>query len=238
MIEIHNLHFEYPGTVALQNVTCTIPKGSITGLAGPNGAGKTTLMRSISALASPLKGTICIEGVDTRANPRQIHAMCSYLSDFFGLYDNLTVTQCLQYALSIHDSIDEPSQHAVQRVIKELNLQPHANKKAGTLSRGLRQRLAIAQTIIHKPQYVLLDEPASGLDPGARLELAELLKRCQREGMTILVSSHILAELEDYCTHFMIIQDGQLKCFEEVNASQPSLQEKYQASTQGGQHES
>ena len=217
MISIQNLNFEYPGTHALQDISCEIPGGSITALVGPNGAGKTTLMRSISALANPVSGKVLLDGVDTSDNPRAIHQKCSYLSDFFGLYDELTAIQCLQYAASIHQCAEGEINTLITQALKDLELEQHQDKKAGELSRGLRQRLAVAQTILHRPKYILLDEPASGLDPHARMQLSDLLLKLRDSGMTLIVSSHILAELEDYCTHIMILKEGRLVEFSDIS---------------------
>lgn len=210
MVRIEHLVFEYPGLRALDDVSFAIAPGSITALVGPNGAGKTTLLRCMAGLERPLDGQILIDGVDVGEHPREVHRRIGYLSDFFGLYEALTVRQCLYYAADSQlvdaDSIDE----RVQRTAQELGLADRLGTRSGELSRGLRQRLAIGQAIIHAPKLLLLDEPASGLDPEARHALSGLLKALQARGMTLMVSSHILAELEEYCTEMLILRAGRI----------------------------
>lgn len=226
MIEVENLSFDYSGARALDQVSFTIDSGSITALVGPNGAGKTTLLRCLAALETPLAGKIKIANVDVDRNPRLIHSLASYLSDFFGLYDELTVKQNLQFFASSRQCPAHELENLVQTTIKRLELTDYTQVEAGKLSRGLRQRLAIAQAIIGKPKVLLLDEPAAGLDPQARHHLSQLLISLQKEeGMTIIVSSHILAELEDYSTHMLVIDKGRIVKYCALKDYQPS-QEK------------
>lgn len=208
IIEVDNLSFEYPGKRALNSLSFSIPQGSVTALVGPNGAGKTTLLRCIAALQSPFSGSVVVGGVDSIDNPRAIHRQMGYLSDFFGLYDSLRVEQCLTHAAQMRGVETAALDESVAWVMQQLNLTDRAQVRASELSRGLRQRLAIAQAIVHRPQIALLDEPASGLDPQARAELSGLITRLSQSGMTLIVSSHILSELEAYSTHMMIIKDG------------------------------
>ena len=210
MISVRNLIFEYPGLRALDDVSFDIAQGSITALVGPNGAGKTTLLRCMAALEQPVSGSIDIAGIDVLEQPRECHRIIGYLSDFFGLYQRLTVRQCLHYVARAQGIAEERCQAAITEVGRNLQIDDRLDMRPGELSRGLRQRLAIAQAIIHKPRLVLLDEPASGLDPEARHELAELFLDLQRQGMTLLVSSHILAELEAYCTDMLMLRQGRI----------------------------
>jgi ABC-2 type transport system ATP-binding protein len=210
MIEVQNLVFDYPGTRALDDVSFTIHRGSITALVGPNGAGKTTLLRCLAALEEPVSGTILMDGADILDDPRATHRRIGYLSDFFGLYEELTVRRCLEYAAMSH-GIDAGQQaQVVERCAERLEIADRLDLKAGALSRGQRQRLAIAQAIVHEPQFLLLDEPASGLDPEARHSLATLFRRLRDNGMTLLVSSHILSELEEYSTHMLVLRRGRI----------------------------
>lgn len=209
MIGVNNLSFDYPGKRALNDVSFTILPNTITALVGPNGAGKTTLLRCLAALENPMLGTIKMDTWDTLRYPRKVHEICSYLSDFFGLYDDLTVTQSLKFFAWSHGCTTD-SIKLVEETAKRLDIWEYKDVTASKLSRGLRQRLAIAQTIIHKPKILLLDEPASGLDPQARFNLSQLLRTLQKEGMTLVVSSHILAELEDYSTHMIVLRDGKM----------------------------
>jgi ABC-2 type transport system ATP-binding protein len=210
MIEISHLTYDYPGRRALDDVSVTIAPLTITALVGPNGAGKSTFLRLCAALDRPYFGQVKIDDLDVHDDPRAAHQRMGFLPDFFGLYDDLTVRQCLLYRARAQGVGAAEAVAAAQRAASRLDLDDRLNDKAGTLSRGLRQRLAIAQAIIHEPKVLMLDEPASGLDPEARIALATVLRRLRDDGMTIIVSSHILAELEDYSTHMLIIRDGRI----------------------------
>ena len=209
-IQVNNLIYEYPGLRALNDVSFNVSAGSITALVGPNGAGKTTLLRCLAALEQPLNGSIVIDDIDVLEYPRDCHRKVGYLSDFFGLYDRLTVSQCLHFVARAQGIASEDCQQAISRVSEQLNITDRLHNKPSELSRGLRQRVAIAQAIIHQPKVLLLDEPASGLDPEARHALADLFLQLQQQGMTLIVSSHILAELEAYCSDMLILRAGQV----------------------------
>lgn len=206
MIEIKNLSFSFGSHNALHEVSVVIPEGSITALVGPNGAGKTTLMRCMTALARPTAGQVLIDGIDTTVDPHACHRLLGFLADNFGLYENLTVEQSVAYFAAAHDI----SEDRVDEVLAQVNLVDKRGETIKSLSRGMRQRVGIAQAIIHHPKYLILDEPASGLDPEARIHLAELFKALCKEGITLLVSSHILAELDQYATNLIVLKEGQL----------------------------
>lgn len=210
MIDVRNLCFEYPGKRALEDVSFSIEAGAITALVGPNGSGKTTLLRCMAALANPLSGKISINGFDTVDQPHQVHLSVGYLKDLFGLYNELTVEQSLLFMAysRIHDGRD-PAQ-AAHEAAKRTGADRFLHAQVFALSRGMRQRVGIAQAIIHEPKVLLLDEPASGLDPEGRYELSRMLTELRDTGMTLVVSSHILAELEDYSSEMLIIRDGQV----------------------------
>lgn len=210
MIKISALTFDYPGHRALQELSLHVEAGSVTALVGANGAGKTTLMRCIAGLETPLNGSIHVAGIDVQEQPREVHRRMGYLSDFFGLYQDLTVAQCLEYAAASQGLAPKAISAAITRTAACLSLSERLGQKASSLSRGLRQRVAIGQAIIHAPQVLLLDEPASGLDPEARNELALLFRQLQESGMTLLVSSHILAELEAYSSHMLVLREGKI----------------------------
>ncbi len=210
MLSVEHLSYDYPGTRALQDVSFDVVPQSITALVGPNGAGKTTLLRCMAALTEPIAGRVLLEGRDVHEEPRESHKAMGYLSDFFGLYDELTVLQCLRHQAAAQGVAADSQAELVERAAQRVSLADRLHQLAGALSRGLRQRLAIAQAILHEPRIVLLDEPASGLDPEARQSLSELLLRLRAEGMTLIVSSHILAELRDYSSHMLILRDGRL----------------------------
>lgn len=210
MIEVRDLAYEYPSKRALDGISLSVAPQAITALVGPNGAGKTTLLKCLSALEAPYAGTVIVDGLDTREQPREIHARLGYLPDFYGLYDELSVSQCLTYAARSHGVIRALVSTVVEKAARNTGIADRLESKAGELSRGLRQRLAIAQAIVHEPKVLLLDEPAAGLDPQARKDLSSLLVALKDAGMTLVVSSHILAELEDYCTEMIIIDNGHL----------------------------
>jgi ABC-2 type transport system ATP-binding protein len=210
MIVVRDVAYDYPAARVLHAVSFEVAEGEVLALVGPNGAGKTTLMRCMAALDEPAEGSISINGVDTRADPRAVHAALGYLPDFFGLYDELTVRQALTYAARSRGVSVPAVEGAVAAAAERVRLSDRLDARAGHLSRGLRQRLAIAQTIVHGPRVLLLDEPAAGLDPEARRALSDLITRLAGEGMTIVVSSHILAELEDYSTRMLMLRDGRV----------------------------
>ena len=210
MIQAEHLIFDYPGHRALDDVSFAIAPQTITALVGPNGAGKTTLLRCLVALDRPGAGRVMLDELDVHEAPREAHKRMAFLPDFFGVYDDLTVRQCLGYRARAHGVPRERRRAAVERAAERLGIADRMKDYAGTLSRGLKQRLAIAQAIIHEPRVALLDEPAAGLDPEARYSLAAVFRELRADGMTLIVSSHILAELEDYSTHLLAIRDGRI----------------------------
>jgi ABC-2 type transport system ATP-binding protein len=215
---VADLRFEYPGVRALDDVSFALQRGTVTALVGPNGAGKSTLLRCMAGLETPVSGEIDVDGIDVLDVPREAHRRLGFLSDFFGVYEALTVRQCLTHAAAIHRTPAERVAPAVDRVAGDLGLADRLDVAAGTLSRGLRQRLAIGQSIIHAPQLLLLDEPAAGLDPEARHALAALFRKLQAAGMTLVVSSHILAELDQYSTDMLVLQQGRVVEQRRLNA--------------------
>jgi len=210
LVTVEDLVFEYPSKRALHDVGVTIARAAITALVGPNGAGKTTLIRCLAGLQEPFSGRVLIDGIDSLDHPRQIHKRLGYLADSFGLYEDLTVRQCLTYAAWVQGCAAADTGPLVRAAAERLDIADRLEEKAGSLSRGLKQRLAIAQAIIHQPEFLILDEPASGLDPDARFRLSNLLVQLRDDGMTLLVSSHILSELEDYATHLVVLRDGRV----------------------------
>jgi ABC-2 type transport system ATP-binding protein len=204
-----SLSFGYPAGLALDQIDLVLTRGAITALVGPNGAGKTTLMRLLAALETPHQGHVTIDGVDAARDPRAVHRRVGFLQDFFGLYDDLSVAE----ALTFHARARRLAGHGPAAwgwAVERLGLGAHLAKPARALSRGLRQRLAIAQAILHRPALLILDEPASGLDPDARDQLADLMRSLRDEGMSLLVSSHILAELDAYATEMIVLDRGRL----------------------------
>ena len=210
MILVSDVVYDYPAARALHGVSFELKPGAVMALVGPNGAGKSTLMRCIAALDAPMGGAITVAGMDTQTAPRGVHAALGYLPDFFGLYDELSVRRSLVYAARSRGVAEGEAEAAAAKAAARVDLSDRMDKRAGELSRGLRQRLAIGQSIVHGPRALLLDEPAAGLDPEARASLSGLIKTLAAEGMTILVSSHILAELEDYATEMLMLKNGRV----------------------------
>ena len=211
IISVQGLNFEYPPHQVLKNINFELAEGSVTALVGPNGAGKTTLLRCLTNLETPLSGHIKIDGINIHRDPRMAHRKMGYLSDFFGLYNDLTVRQCLTYMAWCQKVPEAGLNERIDVVAEDVEITAYLDKKAGSLSRGYRQRLGVGLAMIHEPKILLLDEPASGLDPEARVHLSAFIVRLQQRGMTIMVSSHILAELEDYCTDMLVIRDGEIR---------------------------
>ncbi len=210
VVEVRGLLFEYPGVRALDDVSFNIERGSVTALVGPNGAGKTTLLRCIAGLERPMLGAIRVAGIDVLEAPRESHRKMGYLSDFYGLYETLSVRQSLSYAAAAQGVAEHEIDARVEKTIGRLGLTDRLETKSGALSRGQRQRVAIGQALVHQPEVLIFDEPASGLDPEARHDLAQLFLALKAEGMTLIVSSHILAELDQYCSHMLVMRAGRI----------------------------
>lgn len=211
MITVENLVYEYLDTKALDQVSFTIAAGAITALVGPNGAGKTTLLKCLAGLTKPSSGTITVGGINVLEEPRRCHELMGFLPDFFGLYDALTVQQSLEYFALAQNLDRHVARERAAEIAELLNLSDKFRSRAASLSRGMRQRLAIGQAMVHYPKVLLLDEPASGLDPEARIALAELFLLLNAErGMTLVVSSHILAELDQYANDMLILRSGRV----------------------------
>jgi ABC-2 type transport system ATP-binding protein len=210
MIEIHHLRKEYGNTVALDNLRLEIPEGEVFGLIGPNGAGKTTLIRILATLLEPTYGQVRIAGIDVLEEPLKVHPLIGYMSDFFSLYDNMLVWEYLDHFARCYSVPGRERTRLVDEVLNLVSLEVRRDSEIKSLSRGMRQRLCFAKTLLHQPKVLLLDEPASGLDPAGRLEFRELLRQLHSMGRTIVISSHILTEMKDFCTSIGIIEQGQL----------------------------
>lgn len=210
IVSTKNLSFAYEGKTALQDMTFDIERGSVTALVGPNGAGKTTLLRCLVGLEIPLSGAVFMDGVDIGPDPRIMHRACGYLSDFFGLYQGMTTRQNLLYMADCHGITGKEAARRIDELAAMLSMEKIIDQDVRTLSRGNRQRLGIAIALIHNPPILVLDEPASGMDPEARINLSRIIRRLHMEKKTIIISSHILSELDDYCTDMLVLRDGKL----------------------------
>ena len=204
------LTYEYDSGRALDAATMRAPKGEITALAGPNGAGKTTLMRILSGLMRPQEGRATVLGVDVARDPRAIHRIIGYVPDFIGLWDGMTARRHLTHAGRCAGLGAEETRVQSVSIAEKLNIVEKLDDDVAALSRGQQQRVAIAQALMKQPQLLILDEPASGLDPEARKGLSKLFLDLKAGGATLLISSHILSELDDYSDHVVILRGGRI----------------------------
>ncbi len=208
MIEIEELRKSYNGTRALDSFSLRIEAGELFGLVGPNGAGKTTLIKMLSTLLRPDGGLARIAGHDVVQTPRAVRALVGYLPDVAGLYQDMRVREFLEFFADAFHLKGDRRRAAVDRALARAGLGERHDAYVEQLSLGMKQRLLLAKILLHEPKVLLLDEPATGLDPLARIELRERLKELNREGVTIFISSHILSDLEDICTRVALIANG------------------------------
>jgi ABC-2 type transport system ATP-binding protein len=210
IIEIRNLRKQYGKLVAVSDLTLSVEQGAIFGFVGPNGAGKTSTMRILTTLMSPTSGEAYVAGRSVIKDPRGVRRAIGYMPDFFGVYDDMTVWEYLDFFGACYE-VPEAKRASINKDLLELvDLAHRKDDRVEGLSRGMKQRLALARTLAHDPQVLILDEPASGLDPRARIEIRELLVELARMGKTIFFSTHILADVAEICTHVGIIEAGQL----------------------------
>ena len=210
MLRAEGLVKTYGRTRALNGLSLHVPRGSIYGFVGPNGAGKTTTLRILATLLAPEGGEAWVDGRLLTTNPAAVRSKIGFMPDFFGVYDNLTVSEYLDFYAAAYGLPAAESRRTNAELLELVDLASKRNDLVENLSRGMKQRLGLARCLVHNPQVLLLDEPASGMDPRARYEMREIVKELQRMGKTVLVSSHILLELAEMCSHIGIIQDGRL----------------------------
>jgi ABC-2 type transport system ATP-binding protein len=210
MIETTNLTRKYGDLIALDNLNLQIEEGECYGFIGPNGAGKTTTIKILSTLLKPSWGEARVDGKVIGYQNPEIRPIIGYVPDFMGSYDDMIVREYLDFFATCYGLSGSQRHRAVGDVLELTELHYKANAQVAGLSRGMSQRLSIARVLLHDPKVLLLDEPASGLDPRARIEIRELLKELRRMGKTILISSHILHELAELCTSVGIIEQGKL----------------------------
>ena len=200
----------YNGTLALGGLDLDVGAGEIFGLVGPNGAGKTTTLRILATLLVPTAGDAEVAGASIRRNPEEVRRVLGYMPDSFGVYDDMKVWEYLDFFGRCHGMPAARRRRMIGDLLELVDLGAKRDAYVATLSRGMQQRLCLAHALVHDPAVLILDEPASGLDPRARVELRELLRELRSLGKTILVSSHILPELEELCTSVAIIDRGQV----------------------------
>ncbi|MAY73359.1 MAG: multidrug ABC transporter ATP-binding protein [Phycisphaerae bacterium] len=210
MIETINLTKRYGDLVALNNLNLTIEEGDCFGFIGPNGAGKTTTIKILATLLKPSSGQAQIDGLTVGYQNRMIRPRIGYVPDFMGAYEDMVVTEYLEFFAAAYGIHGKQRRQVVRDVLELTDLTYKATAEVNGLSRGMQQRLSVARVLLHDPKVLLMDEPASGLDPRARIEIRELLKELKRMGKTILISSHILHELSELCNVVGIIEKGQL----------------------------
>jgi ABC-2 type transport system ATP-binding protein len=219
VIEIKNLSKYYGRLGAVVGLNLRIAQGEIFGFIGPNGAGKTTTMRVLATLLTPNSGSAFIDGLDVTKQGREVRRRIGYMPDVMGVYDDLKVFEYLEFFAAAYKIPLRQRQPIIDGVLELTDLTGKRAALVDSLSRGMQQRLQLARVLVHDPKVLILDEPASGLDPRARIEIRELLKELRRMGKTIMISSHILSELAELCDHFGIIERGRLVfdgTFEEI----------------------
>lgn len=211
MIKTIDLTKKYGDAFAIKSIDLNLEAGDLFGFIGPNGAGKTTTMRIIATLLEPSWGEAYVCDHSVHTNPKEIRRLVGYMPDFFGVYDDMTVVEYLEFFAAAYRITGEARRKRVNEMLDIVDLDFKRDAFANTLSRGQTQRLGLARTLLHDPQVLLLDEPLSGLDPRARIEMRNLLRRLGEMGKTVIVSSHILPELADVCNKVGIIDRGELK---------------------------
>lgn len=217
MIETINLTKRYGDLVALDNLNLTIEEGTCYGFIGPNGAGKTTTIKILATLLKPTSGQANVNGLTIGYQNREIRPRIGYVPDFMGAYEDMVVQEYLEFFAAAYNINGDQRRKVVLDVLELTDLTYKATAEVNSLSRGMQQRLSIARVLLHDPKVLLMDEPASGLDPRARIEIRELLKELRRMGKTILISSHILHELAELCNQVGIIERGKLLFSGNVN---------------------
>ncbi len=210
IVETSGLVKRYDGTVAVGGVDLQVDAGEIFGLVGPNGAGKTTMLRMMATLLVPTSGDALIAGESVRRNPQAVRRVLGYMPDAFGVYDDMKVWEYLDFFGRCYGLGTAQRKRMIGDLLELVDLAHKRDAYVLSLSRGMQQRLCLAHALVHDPQVLLLDEPASGLDPRARVELRELLRELRSLGKTILISSHILPELEELCTSVAIVDRGRV----------------------------
>ncbi|PKM93570.1 MAG: ABC transporter ATP-binding protein [Firmicutes bacterium HGW-Firmicutes-1] len=210
MIKVENLVKRYGKFTAVDSLSFSIGKGEIFGFVGSNGAGKTTTMKVAAGLLKADQGTIFINGFDVHKQRREAKRCIGYMPDFFGVYDDLKVTEYMNFYCGVHKIPVADRSKTIDSLVELVNLTDKKESYVDDLSRGMKQRLCLARSLIHNPDLLILDEPASGLDPRARVEFREILKELKDMGKTVLISSHILHELSEVCTSIGIIDGGKM----------------------------
>src|SRR5581483_2147573 len=210
IIETRDLVKRYGKLTAVNHLSLQVPRGAIYGFVGPNGAGKTSTMRILTTLMLPSSGQAYVAGHEVTKEARAVRRSIGYMPDFFGVYDDMKVWEYLDFFAACYDIPEKDRVGLINDLLELVDLKHRRDDMVDKLSRGMKQRLCLARTLAHDPQVLILDEPASGLDPRARVEIRELLVELSQMGKTIFFSSHILADVAEICTHIGIIEAGQI----------------------------
>ncbi|MHC4259447.1 MAG: ABC transporter ATP-binding protein [Planctomycetota bacterium] len=223
ILEVDNLRKEFGTLVAVNNVSFSVEQGHVVGLIGPNGAGKTTLLRILATVLAPTRGTARLLGHDLTRQYLDIRKQIGFMPDFFNLYNDLTLRECLEFFARAYKVQPDIITGRVNKVLKYVDLEDKRDNLIRHLSRGMVQRMGVAVLLVHDPDLFLLDEPASGLDPKARIQLRTTLKKLSTEGKTIIISSHILTELSGFCSHIAIMDAGNIVMYGAVDQIQQKI---------------
>ena len=210
MLKIDNLTKNYGSFPALKGLNLEIPDGALHGFVGPNGAGKTTTMRILATLMKPTSGTAYVDGTDVVKDGQKARKLVGYMPDFFGVYDSLKCWEYLDFYARCYRIGAEERKTMTRRLLELVQLEEKEDEYVDALSRGMKQRLCLARSLIHDPKLLILDEPASGMDPRARAEMKGILRTLREMGKTVLISSHILPELAEMCDSLTILDHGEL----------------------------
>jgi ABC-2 type transport system ATP-binding protein len=210
MLKIEKLSKNYGKFPALKELSLEVPDGQLHGFVGPNGAGKTTTMRILATLMAPTSGAAWVDGTNLVREGQKARKLVGYMPDFFGVYDNLTCREYLDFYARCYRIGAEERKRMGSQLLELVQLQEKENEYVNGLSRGMKQRLCLARSLIHDPKLLILDEPASGMDPRARAEMKGILRTLREMGKTVLISSHILPELSEMCDSLTILDHGEL----------------------------
>ena len=228
MLKIRNLRKLYGNYHALDGLDMEIEEGALYGFVGPNGAGKTTTIKIISGLLMPDAGDVEIDGIDALAQPYRLKEKIGYVPDYFGVYDNLKVSEYMEFFASCYGMEGLTARKRSQTLLEQVGLGDKLDFYVDGLSRGMKQRLSLARALLHEPVLLVMDEPAAGLDPRTRLEFRETVRELNQQGMTILLSSHLLTDLTELCTDVGIIDGGRMlltgsveEIIEKIHTSKP-----------------
>lgn len=226
MIEIQGLTKSFGSFQAVKGIDLTIGKGCVFGFVGPNGAGKSTTMSVLATLTAPTSGTVKVGGFDVTLHPKEVRKRIGYMPDFFGVYDQLKTVEYLHFYGASYGIPKAEREQLIPQLLELVNLSDKKDAYVDTLSRGMKQRLCLARCLVHDPDLLILDEPASGLDPRARIEMREILKELKAMGKTIIISSHILPELAEMVDEIGVIEHGSMVAQGNISEIQSKLRVK------------